>query len=812
MLGINKITVADQLDERGNAGYIITVGYYLETEKDEFGLPSLDLSQDTRLYAYFNKGSASTLVKGPSSTLVMQKLTYPTYIEGSLNPAIVEVGSGFRYPFEAQFTISSSDAENFEFEIVLMRGKYLSGKHVKPRIRLFSSNSLNIENDDGIAIEDQRNNFYNDLFNFDVFSIGQPKNTANVSDLMLSYSKDATVRGLFVFDKQQFLIDNSKFGKILQNDSLPRATRNFIMNKSSIDRLHLSRMEVGYIRDFQNKPHDLLSNQVAVTVADASESDNNLNATRGIMEYIPTITMGDIEHEKVIGFSDSRLDVGGSHQYILDLTLKDGILSWLITSLNTLTRIQDKLIRGVAQLPKRGLVSVATISRLLVSLNRDIDLSQRQISSYIENLTKFEGSRNVLKYNMVNLINSVSTLIGKSGLISQTNSAYSKIYSKNTSDLFFLKMNKAFDAIADFDDARSLTYDYMGIRANSDTGASTVTKEEFESRAKMEFSKLIRNQEGTFANLSRDIYGDVFGFSKEDPTPLEAAYFNFEPNYNVFFAPIRVGSLDITVENSFDFDLMTAEHFKKTFDSSYGSGLSVSYYLQEKGCSVGNDFFQEDPPLNSKSSKQSYIAANQLFSDSNLINNASAVEEPYDASFDLPSDIGKTFASAFLRNDEGWNLSKSDFDLNNKTNRINAITTSTNRRTADGPALSQQLQIVREMPNQIRAIFASRSDKCVNQWLSPSMEGDYIYDPNTYYTIKQNYMNLVKVEYIVGFKKDSIGVPDIKNPIFEKLGDLNTEGRFICRASIYSDDRFKIGSGFDKIIYADKYFILEVGS
>lgn len=800
MLGINKITVADQLDERGNTGYIITVGYYLETEKDEFGLPSLDLSQDTRLYAYFNS---------PRSTILMQKLTYPTYIEDSLNPSIIEIDSGFHYPFEAQFAISSSDAENFEFEMVPMRGAHAADRET--RIKLFSSNSLNIENDDGIAIEDQRSNFYNDLFNFDVFSIGQPKNTANVSDLMLSYSKNTTVRGLFIFDKQQFLIDNSKFGKILQNDSLPRATKNFIMNKSSIDRLRLSRMEVGYIRDFQNKPHDLLNNQVAVTVADASESDSNLNATKGIIEYIPTIAIGDIDHEKVIGFSDSRLDVGGSHQYTLDLTLKDGILSWLITSLNTLTRIQNRLNRGAGQLPKRGLVSVSTISRLLVSLNREIDLSQKEISSYIENLTKFEGSRNVLKYSMINLINNVSTLIGKSGLISQTNSAYSKIYSKNTSDLFFLKMSKNFDVIADFDDARSLTYDYMGIEANSATGASTITKEEFQSRAEMEFSKLIRNQEGTFANLSRDIYGDVFGFSKENPTLLESAYFNFEPNYNVFFAPIKVGSLDITLENSFDFDLMTAEHFKKTFDSSYGSALSVSYYLQEKGCSVGNDFFQEDPPLNSRSRKQSYISANKLFSDSNLINEASPIDEPYNASLNLPSDISKTFTSAFLRNDEQWNLSKFDFDLNNKTNRINAITT-TSPRTSDGPALSQQLKVVREMPNQIRAIFASRSDKCVNQWLSPSMEGDYIYDPNTYYTIKQNYMNLVKVEYIVGFKKDSEGVPDVKNPIFEKLGDLNTEGRFICRASIYNDDRFKIGSGFDKIIYADKYFILEVSS
>jgi hypothetical protein len=114
------------------------------------------------------------------------------------------------------------------------------------------------------------------------------------------------------------------------------------------------------------------------------------------------------------------------------------------------------------------------------------------------------------------------------------------------------------------------------------------------------------------------------------------------------------------------------------------------------------------------------------------------------------------------------------------------------------------------MPNQIRAIFASSSDKCVNQWLSPSMEGDYIYSPTTYYTIKQNYMNLVKIEYLSGFKNDENGIPDIKNPIFKKLTDLSGSGKIICRASIYNDERFRIGVGFDRISYADEYFILDL--
>jgi len=70
-------------------------------------------------------------------------------------------------------------------------------------------------------------------------------------------------------------------------------------------------------------------------------------------------------------------------------------------------------------------------------------------------------------------------------------------------------------------------------------------------------------------------------------------------------------------------------------------------------------------------------------------------------------------------------------------------------------------------------------------------------------------MNLVKIEYLAGFKNDSQGIPDIRNPIFKKLTDLNGSGKIICRASIYNDNRFRIGIGFDKISYADKYFIID---
>ena len=71
-------------------------------------------------------------------------------------------------------------------------------------------------------------------------------------------------------------------------------------------------------------------------------------------------------------------------------------------------------------------------------------------------------------------------------------------------------------------------------------------------------------------------------------------------------------------------------------------------------------------------------------------------------------------------------------------------------------------------------------------------------------------MNLVKIEYLDGFGKDSDGLPDVKNPIFKKLTNLNGSGKILCRASIYNDERFKIGVGFDSISYPDEYFIIDL--
>lgn len=829
MLGINKITVSDQFDDRGNDVYVVEVDYYLETGKDELGLPSLDLSRNTRM---------SAQIERRATVIFNQPLLYPTFLGTELNPDIERTETGYRYPFSAKFNIDKEeDLSEYNFVLFMVRGKV---RKAQTFIQLFVNGDLQIDNEANVPIEDQRTNFYDNIFNFDLFDIGSTPNNSSVSELMVSYGKDKSVKGMFVFDKQKFISNNSDFGKILKNSKIPLDVMRKIMSKSLVDSLQITRKRVSYLRNFQNNPHDADVNEVPQTVARAKDTASgkllSLTPTAPSLSRselsivgspLPTaqfsdiaelsdLNLSDISYEKLIAFSDTDTSQGGTYQYSLQMRIQDGILEWLVDTLDQLTKLQSKLGKLTA------LRQLDEIAKIIFTLNQDINMSRETVKLYFRNMLKHEGSLLIFKSYMTNLINKISNLIGKAGVVSQTNSAYSKTYSKNNSELFFLTFDKVFTTTANFDDAIDLNYDYMGLEPDSSVGATQVSKAAMENRASAEFEKLIKAQvpkTGGYSKLSSEIFVDVFNFTPagEDGnvefSTLQLAYFNFQPNLYAYFSPVKIDNTVLTLSNTFNFKVMTRLHFRQKYDDKLTPQLSLSYYLQDKGISLGEDFFQEDPPLKDASKNSTYLPANLIFSDSDKVNKKSSTVENYLLGIiALPqSEVEKTFASMFLRNEENWDLSREDFDITNSENLLKSVSVRPPKSQAPvGPVASQELNIVREMPNQIRAIFASPSDKCRNQWLSPSIEGDYIYSPTTYYTIKQNYMNLVKVEYLAGFKKDSNGLPDVRNPIFKKLTDLNGTGKIICRASIYNDARFKIGVGFDRIAYPDKYFILDL--
>ncbi len=804
-IGIKKIIVSDDVDENNNDIYIIEVEYYVETEKDELGMPALDLSKRTNLFSFFKDASANTIFS--------RELSYPTFVEGKLNPAIRETREGFRYPFYAKFNISAIDSPSFTLKLGLFLISRSSKKKGEAEVVLFSGGDLQIKNEQNIAIEDQRTNFYDNIFNIKIFAAGSSNNNSYLSELYVSYSKQNSVRGMFIFDKQRFLIDNSDFGYLLDNPKLPVGERRRMLGQSNIAHIEITRRMLSYLKDFNNNPYRAYKNQVPKTIATATIVEGILAATKeGTISQLSSLDLGGMEYEDIIAFNDTDLLDIGTHQYTLNMRVQDGILKWLVATTDRLIKIENEVNKKT---------SAPFLTRAIFALNKGLNISQKDLTSYLNNMIRHEGSLTILQSYITNLVATLSRVIGNAGVTSQVNTSYSKVYSNNNLDRFFLNLEKRFDETVDFKEAINLTYDYMGFPSNNDIGATTIDKETMELRFDREFNKLLKEKpESNYANLSRLIFADVFGYSDASDDTLRLAYFNFGPNYYAFLSPVRVGDMKLSPTNTFNYDLMTDEHLKKSYDTQLAPRLSVSYYLQERGISLGTQFFREDPPLQDTKTGQTYFPANDVFSSSDGVATAPAGSSTtYTAGIDLEpeTNASRLFSSTLLRNEENWDLSKEDFNLTNETNLISSLdtafergtraTTTTTRPTSD---ISPQLKAVREMPNQIRAIFASKSDKCINQWLSPSMQGDYIYSPSTYYTIKQNYMNLLKIEYLSGFQKNANGLPDVKNPIFKKLTSLDGSGKILCRASIYNDQRFKIGVAFDEISYADKYFILDL--
>ena len=649
MLGINKIKVSDQLDDRGNNTYVVEVDYYIESGKNRLGLPALDLSKTTNLYSSLINTSSGKLI-------VMQDLVFPTFLESALNPTIKKSSTGFRYPFSTVFTLDASESLNFGIELVLYAesSKGLRAKSTPIVVNLFNAGELLIENGDNIPVEDQRTGFYDKLFDIKVFSKGSPSGNSTVSDLFVSYGKDKSVRGTFIFDTQKFLINNSDFGYLLSNSRIPTENKRDIIGRSNIVHMEITRRKISNIRDFKNRPYSSYKNQTPKSIAALVE--------------ISDLDLRGMNYEKVIAFKDMDLVDLGKHQYSLHMRIQDGVLGWMVKTTDDLIELNSDLELKSSKM--------RFLAFTLLTLNQDLNISQAKLISYLKNMLKHEGSVNILKFYITNLVSTLSDIIGKSGVTSQVNSSYSQVYSKNNLNLFFMTLNKQFDAIVDFASAIETTYDYMGFVENSETGPTSISKGVMEDRANREFYKLIRDEPNSFAELASSIYKDVFTFARVIDDDLASAYFNFEPNYYAFLAPIRVGETRLSPSNTYNFSLMTSEHFKKAYDNKLTSDLSVSYYLQENGVSVNRKIFEEDPPLLDAKKNQTYAPFNQVFSElDGAVTAPAGTNTTYRSALEIEplTNASQTFANMFLKDKERWTLSREDFDLTSTQNLLSSI-------------------------------------------------------------------------------------------------------------------------------------------
>jgi len=359
-----------------------------------------------------------------------------------------------------------------------------------------------------------------------------------------------------------------------------------------------------------------------------------------------------------------------------------------------------------------------------------------------------------------------------------------------------------------FDELRNLNYDYINITANDDLGISSMSEIDFVDRCGFEFGKLIKNRPESFRDLSIEIYGDTFFSSPGPSNELGNSYFNFDQTRYSYLAPKIISGVELTKFNIFNNEVLNNIHYQNKHSTLMDPDLSVSYFMQQLGISLQARSFYELESKADPKKEETYTNATSL----DGVEMTSYESEPVElikGEFEGPTDTRdryRLFINAILKQEEDWNLSKEFFN-----NIESTIANLFNIKLATSLSVgSQELKKVKNMPNQIRALFAGKSDKCTNKWLAT--EGDYFDNPDTYYMMKENYMNLVKIEILHSFGNDVNGIPSLKMPLFRrfKTNDINQAGKFLCKLSLYDDQAFKVGIGFEERNYPDRYFLLNL--
>ena len=173
------------------------------------------------------------------------------------------------------------------------------------------------------------------------------------------------------------------------------------MNNSVVDNLEITRKRVSYLKNFQHNPHDADMNEVPQTIARAKDSSrlDSLIGTMGSIVQLSDLDLSDISYEKLVAFSDTDTSQGGTYQYSLQMRVQDGILGWLVDTLDRLTRIQSTLGQPVT------LLELENIVKTIFTLNENINITQATLKLYFRNMLKHEGSLLIFKSYMTNLIN-----------------------------------------------------------------------------------------------------------------------------------------------------------------------------------------------------------------------------------------------------------------------------------------------------------------------------------------------------------------------------------------------------------------------
>lgn len=832
-MNISSVSVLET-GTKENSGYAVSLSLTINTTAEyskrngDYDNPDLDLSEDLGLYAFviYSKNLGETFDKNnPSKSLTSDNTFYRKVkltqevrdqngrLKKELITTNIEDGSPLPDEIDIKYTFEfSEDLSNFyepddprNLKIVVVPYQTYLGISPDPvnelddsifydqlSIKVFENGEIKpaVESDpqEIKKTKDLRKRYYEEIFNLDLFSQTYPAKSVS-SDLFASFGKKNQVKGMFAFNKTDLIRNNSFFGNLLYNKGMAGNELNKLMEKTNIENIKI-------IREKMKDSNAIYQNFPPKVIISTKEQGGSLrfgikrkvqnNSSSEILAQISELKIANNDpYLKFICFNDYDSINTGTYQYSMELTMKDGATSYLqdkLATLETATKALNQYYGEKYILKEEPTVEIdLEITNVYKTLRVLSDVAFDKGANLQENL------KNLVKYqesflNMLEFVGNTTKQLQDIVGISQANLQKTKSFSTGNNNKNILTYKTVFSDLVDLTLLRNIEYDYIGIPKNSNIGISLISQEDLQRRFDFEFDKLISDdQDGNFDDLNNKMFTDTEG--RGPISDVERSYFNLQSKYYSYLSPVQIGKEKITKQNAFDNVLYN--NFRLTDPSNHvlGAKMALSYLMLDEGIILGGLSYDGTTKKVEKSKGSTYFNSNEIFSERDEVNTDSVpVPSPVEKDFDGPTDTREkyvSFVNSVLKEKDGWTLTKDSF------NQLNL-----------GRAYYE------DMPNHIRVLFGGKSDACRNKWLLT--DGDYFQNPDTYYMIKQNYMNLATIQ-VLGFANG-----DLKRETFRDLTKEDIEGGnyLICRMLLGSKKNLQIGEGFEERNYTNKYFIM----
>ena len=707
--------------------------------------------------------------------------------------------------------------ENLSVYAMFVSEDLKTGKKIAlspPQMQRVVSHNVVLPSDN---VLDLRQLKYDEYLRFDIINQVEDNKEAYFSDQYYSIDPSGFIKFMFFWNKLQFLREKSLFGNILKNGSIP-SSRSKMISDSRISDLRIIRKRVKRSIDGFSMFDKAQYNPVVIYSSDDADGDfisaESKNTKTGQLKAKigPLSRIKNSQDYLTFAVDDyySLKTRIGMYKYEVKIEVEDGMLKYLLDSLDKLRNINSDFLKYqnsfFGSIARRNSTTplINQMLNVLFSLRK---LTRKQMETIRKEFnilaTHKEGYQKIMDFNM-QLMTKIQDALGKRGNVKSDNKSAS--YKKNTSKLFFLEDTQEFSEIVDFSQINTIKSEYFDIKSISNIGIARFSTPSVKNRFLGEFKKGV-NFEGPYEEINFSDLNEKFVSSNTmlgKTEELSSSLFDFADNFFSYLSPaiINMDNKHIKNETTNPQDFMATQPIETLQLSQQLADLGVRILLPSK------------TELTKKSSEEEEQICSELVmgSDNNMSsqktyeNNSDISYTSRLTTFNSTINKSQSLINGIKNHYNNFNLQKDNYDLDSPKNLLI-------EKKKKEPAISYTHSI-KDMPNQLRVLFGSKSDLVKNKW--NSTENDFFVNPSSSKMMKENYSNLIRIEVLSGFKSDSSGQPNIKLPIFNKLQISDIDGlqsgeSLFCRT--YMVDNQSLGLGQRRKTendsnYYNKHFII----